>query len=70
MLRRRVYNALKDKLSEFLYGFTEDKIEIGLLSGRIELKNLIVKPKKVNEIFEKGNIPISMKAGLISIISI
>lgn len=70
MLKKRVYNALKAKLSEFLYGFTEDTIEIGILSGKIELKNLIVRPNKVNEIFKRGNIPISLKAGLISKISI
>lgn len=70
MLKRRVYNALKAKLSEFLYGFTEDTIEIGILSGKIELKNLIVRPNKVNEIFKKGNVPIALKAGLISKISI
>jgi hypothetical protein len=70
MLKRRVYNALKAKLSEFLYGFTEDKIEIGILTGKIELKNLIVRPNKVNEIFKKGNVPIALKAGLISKISI
>ena len=70
MLKRRVYNALKAKLSEFLYGFTEDTIEIGILSGKIELKNLSVRPNKVNEIFKKGNVPIALKAGLISKISI
>ena len=70
MLKRRVYNALKAKLSEFLYGFTEDTIEIGILSGKIKLKNLIVRPNKVNEIFKKGNVPIALKAGLISKISI
>ena len=70
MLRRRVYNALKSTLSEFLYGFTEDKIEIGILSGKIELRNFIVKPNKVNELFKKLNAPIALKAGLISKISI
>ena len=70
MFKRKIYDGLKTKLSEFLYGFSEDKIEIGILSGKIELKNLIVKPNKVNEIFKKGNVPLSMKAGLISHISI
>ena len=58
MLKRKIFAQLKSVFSEYLYGFSEDQIEVGLLSGKIELKNLIVKPSKVNEMLRKSNTPI------------
>lgn len=39
---------------------------MSLLSGNVSLKDLNIKPEKVNEIFEKANSPFALKAGLIS----
>jgi hypothetical protein len=70
MLKRKLFGALKDTLSKFVYNFKEEMIEVGLLSGKIELKDLIIKPNPVNEIFSKMNSPIRLKAGMIALISL
>lgn len=70
MLKRRVYAALKDTLTQFVFGFKEEQIEVGLFSGNIELKDLIIKPNKVNEIFAAENLPIRLKAGMIARVQI
>ena len=43
---------------------------MSLLLGNINLDNVNLKPDKVNEIFKKKNLPIALKAGLISKINI
>lgn len=65
-IKKKVFGQLKDALNEFLYDFDEEKLDLAWWSGKIVLKNLIIKPDKVNKIFKKGDAPISLKAGLIS----
>jgi len=66
MIRRRVYSKLKETLKDFVFGFNEEQIEVGLFSGNIELKDLIIKPNKVNDVLDKVNIPFRLKAGMIA----
>lgn len=49
-----------------MFGFNEKQIEVGLFSGNVELKDLIIKPNKVNEVLDKLNIPFRLKAGMIA----
>ena len=70
MIKRKVYAALKDTLTQFVFGFNEEKLEASLFSGKIELRDLIIKPNAVNEIFSKANMPIRLKAGMIAHIEI
>jgi len=39
---------------------------VGFFGGDILLKDLIFRPKKINEIFEKHNLPFALKAGMIA----
>jgi len=39
---------------------------VGFFGGDILLKDLIFRPKKINEIFEKQNLPFALKAGMIA----
>ena len=43
---------------------------MSLLKGSIDMHNLNIKPDKINEIFVKSNLPIALKAGLISKLNI
>lgn len=70
MIKRKVFAALKDTLNQFVYGFNEEKLEVGLFSGIIELKDLVIKPNAVNAIFSKANLPIRLKAGMIAHVQI
>ena len=66
MLKRRLYDKLKDKLGELLFGFDEKNLDVGFFGGDIQLHDLVFRPKKVNEILEKANLPFALKAGLIA----
>ena len=70
MFKSKIYNKLKDALGDFLFGFDEDQLDVGMFGGNIELKDLIIKPKKVNEILEEQNLPFALKAGLIAKVQI
>lgn len=66
MLKRRLYEKLKDKLGELLFGFDEQQLDVGFFGGDVILKDLIFRPKKINEIFEQQNLPFALKAGMIA----
>ncbi|OMJ70881.1 hypothetical protein SteCoe_31042 [Stentor coeruleus] len=70
VLKSTIYNLLKTYLAEYLYGFSEDQLEIEVLSGLIELVNVNFKPAKVNELLMKKGQPIFLKCGLIGKLSI
>lgn len=70
MLKRRIYDKLKDTLNEFVYEFDERKLDVGMFGGKIEMKDLILKPKKINTIFEKKNLPFALKAGIVRKVTI
>lgn len=70
VLKSTIYNLLKTYLAEYLYGFSEDQLEIEVLSGLIELVNVNFKPTKVNELLMKKGQPIFLKCGLIGKLSI
>ena len=66
MLKRRLYEKLKDKLGEYLFGFDEQQLDVGFFGGGANLRDLIIRPKKINEILEKQNLPFALKAGMIA----
>jgi hypothetical protein len=61
--------VLQPVLEEYFLKFDGDQFDFSL-SGKVEIKNLIVKPDKINEIFNKAKAPISLKAGLIALVKI
>ena len=70
MLKRQLYDKLKDKLGELLFGFDENQLDVGFFGGDAKLRDLIFRPKKVNEIFEEQNLPFALKAGMIATMDI
>ena len=52
MIRNKIYSVLKQHLDHFLFGFDKNQMELSLLTGRVDLKNVIIRPEAVNEIFE------------------
>ncbi|OMJ96241.1 hypothetical protein SteCoe_204 [Stentor coeruleus] len=65
VIKSKIYDFLKNNLGEYLYGFEKNQLDAGLLSGHIDLINLIFRPDKVNEFLSSHNLPINIKAGLI-----
>jgi hypothetical protein len=70
MLKRKVFGLLKDTLKRFVFDFKEEMLEVGLFSGNIELKNLIIRPNEVNKMMADKNLPVRLKAGMIAHIQI
>jgi hypothetical protein len=70
MLKNKIFEKCKKYFEDYLFGFDEDHMEMSLLSGHINLNNVNVRPDKINEAFAKSNLPIALKAGLISKLSI
>jgi hypothetical protein len=70
MIRRRVYAALKDTLAKFIMNFNEEQLNVGLISGDVEMKNLILNADVVNAILSEQNLPIQLKAGMIGKIKV
>lgn len=65
MINSKVYEYLKHYLGEYLYGLEKDHLEVGLLSGNINLTNVNFKPDKVSELFVSQGFPLHLKAGII-----
>jgi len=65
-VKKKVFASIKDTMTEYLYDFDESKFDVAWWSGTVELRNLIIKPSRVNEDFKKSGSPIALKAGLIS----
>lgn len=65
VIKSKIYKFLKKNLGEYLYGFEKNQLDVGLLSGRIELVNVNFRPDKVNDLLANYGLPIHIKAGLI-----
>lgn len=65
VIKSKIYDFLKKNLGEYLYGFEKNQLDVGLLSGHIDLVNVNFRPDKVNELLGSHGLPIHIKAGLI-----
>lgn len=65
MLNQKVYGALKETLDQFVMDFNEKQLDIGLISGNVEMKNLILRADAINQILAAANVPIQLKAGMV-----
>ena len=68
-LKNKIVNKLTPILEEYFLKFDGDQFDFSL-AGLVEIKNLIVRPDKINEIFNKQRAPICLKAGLIALVRI
>lgn len=71
MIKGQVYKYLKEYFSEYLFGFDKSNLEVALLSGsspsllgQIELKDVNLRPDKINNIINFSHLPIGLKAGM------
>ena len=61
MAKRFLLNVLVQKLGEYVEGLTEENLRVGVLSGKIELKNLKLK-KSAMDAFD---IPVEVSYGIL-----
>ena len=70
MLKNSLYPYVEKYINKYLYGFTKEQLEVGVMSGKIGLENLNLRPDNINEKLDDKNQPFWLKAGLISKISV
>jgi len=66
MIKNQLYPYVEEYINSYLYGFTKEQLDVGIVKGEIKLENLNLRPDGVNESLDKGNFPFWLKAGLIS----
>ena len=70
MIKNQLYPYIESYINEFLYGFTKEQLDVGVMNGQIKLENLNLRPDGVNQQMDDKNLPFWLKAGLISKIDI
>ena len=70
MIKNQLYPYIESYINEYLYGFTKEQLDVGVMKGQIKLENLNLRPDGVNEKMDEKNLPFWLKAGLISKIDI
>ena len=59
MAKRFLLNLLIERLGQYVEGLTEENLRVGVLSGRIELKNLKLKASALDDL----DIPVEVSRG-------
>ena len=70
MIKNQLYPYIESYINEYLYGFSKEQLDVGIMKGLIKLENLNLRPDGVNERMDEKNLPFWLKAGLISKIDI
>ena len=70
MIKNQLYPYLEEYINEYLWGFSKEQIEVGLIDGNIILNNLNIRPDKANLKLNSSNLPVWIKAGFIKKIQI
>jgi hypothetical protein len=71
MLKKKILDNIQSVLDEWLLGFNNDDFMVSIFSSeKINLKNAIINPDRVNKELKEKNIPFRLKAGLIGRISV
>jgi hypothetical protein len=66
MLGNKLYAKFESFFQDYLFNFEQKNLHTSILSGNVNMNNVNIRPDKINEIFKKKNLPIALKAGLIS----
>lgn len=66
VLEARIAELLQNQASRFLQGFSADQLQLGLLSGRIELQRLGLNPDPFDEALLALELPLVLKAGSVT----
>ena len=70
MIKNQLYPYIEQYINSYLYGFTKEQLDVGIMKGEIKFESLNLRPDGVNEVLDKTNNPFWLKAGLISKINL
>ena len=70
MIKSQLYPYIETYINEYLYGFSKEQFNIGVMNGELELDKLNIRPDKTKMKLEEHNLPIWLKAGFIEKIKV
>ncbi|MCQ2816397.1 MAG: hypothetical protein MJ252_03935 [archaeon] len=70
MIKNRLYPLIEKYINEYLFGFSKEQLEIGITKGILHLDKLNLRPDAINTKLDEKNLPVWLKAGLISKIQV
>ncbi|CAI2370193.1 unnamed protein product [Moneuplotes crassus] len=70
MLSGKIYDYIKEYISDYLFGFDRSQIDTSLLSGKMKIKRVNIKPEKINQMIENFLLPVQLKAGIINFLEL
>ncbi|CAE7567392.1 Ank2 [Symbiodinium pilosum] len=62
VLESRLADLLQGQAKKFIHGFNAEHLNLGLLSGFLELRNLALNPEPVDELMLGSDLPFVLKA--------
>ena len=70
MIKNQLYPYIEKYINEYLYGFSKEQLDVGVMNGTILIEKVNIRVDKANEKLDSQNIPIWIKAGLINKIKV
>ena len=65
MLETLFLKTAKSLLSEYVFGFKDDDLEVSILKGKAGVYNSLLNTKKIDEVFEAYDLPFKLKLGFV-----
>ena len=65
MAEAGLFKVISDYAKEYFYGFDKNQLEINLLSGRIVMKSVMIRPDKIQDVMDDLEVPVSVKSVLL-----
>ena len=70
MFSGKIFDYVKEYISDYLFGFDKSQLDTSLLKGRVKIKRVNIKPEKINELIEGALLPFNIKAGIIGLLEL
>ena len=70
MIKNQLYPFIESYINKYLWGFTKEQLEIGVINGNISLNDLNIRPDTFNDYCNEKNFPIWLKFGKIKNVKI
>ena len=70
MIKNQLYLYIESYINKYLWGFTREQLDIGVINGDISLNDLNIRPDTFNDYCNEKNFPIWLKFGKIKNVKI
>ena len=70
MIKNQLYQYIESYINKYLWGFTKEQLDIGVINGNISLNDLNIRPDTFNDHCNEKNFPIWLKFGKIKNVKI